>query len=118
VLSETGTNRGLCGGLLGQTGVGLQARISSDHEYLAVERDFRGTRLESYLISKSWLTIRLEPHDDEWAWTVEQLHPDFDQGDELLHFDEPAPPGINAGAIGIALVRRGEPIRTTITAVH
>ena len=74
--------------------------------------------MESYKISKSWLTNRLEPDDDEWAWAVEQLHPDFDQGDELWHFDEPAPPGINAGAIGIALVRRGKPIRTTITAVH
>jgi hypothetical protein len=46
------------------------------------------------------------------------LQPDFEQGDELGHFDEPAPPGVNAGAIGIAVVRRGEPIRTTITAIH
>ncbi len=74
--------------------------------------------MESSKISKSWLTNRLEPHDAEWAWAVEQLHPEFDLGDELWHFDEPAPPGINAGEIGIALVRRGEPIRTTITAVH
>ena len=35
--------------------------------------------MESYEISKSWLTNRLEPHDAEWAWAVEQLHPEFDQ---------------------------------------
>ena len=31
--------------------------------------------MESYEISKSWLTnrLRLEPHDAEWAWAVEQL---------------------------------------------
>jgi hypothetical protein len=74
--------------------------------------------MDCYKISKSWLTTRLEPHDNKWAWAVEQLFPDFDQGDELWHFDEPAPPGINAGAMGIALVRRGELIRTTITAIH
>jgi hypothetical protein len=72
--------------------------------------------MESYKISKSWLTSRLEPHEEEWAWAIDQLQPDFEQGDELWRFDEPAPPGINAGAIGIALVRHGEPIRTTITA--
>jgi hypothetical protein len=74
--------------------------------------------MDSYRISKSWLTRRLEPNDDEWTWAVDQLQPDFEQGDELWHFDEPAPPGVNAGAIGIAVVRRGEPIRTTITAIH
>ncbi len=74
--------------------------------------------MESYKISKSWLRDRLEPHNAEWAWAVDQLYPEFDQGDELWRFDEPAPPRINAGAFGIALVRRGEPIRTTITAVH
>ena len=42
----------------------------------------------------------------------------MDQGDELWQFDEPAPAGINAGAMGVAVVRNGEPIRTTITAVH
>jgi hypothetical protein len=74
--------------------------------------------MKDYQISKSWLTTRLELHDGEWSSAVEQLHPDFEQGDELWHFDEPAPPGVNAGAIGIAAVRRGEPIRTTITAIH
>jgi hypothetical protein len=52
------------------------------------------------------------------VWAVEQLHPEFDQGDELWHFDEPAPPGFSAGAMGIAVVRNGQPIRTTITAIH
>ncbi len=71
-----------------------------------------------YRISKSWLTRRIEPDDADWSWASEQLGPDMQPGDELWHFDEPAPPGINAGAMGIALVRGGEPIRTTITAIH
>jgi len=53
--------------------------LSSDHENLAVEREFRGDKMESNKISKSWLTNRLEPHDAEWARAVEQLHPEFDQ---------------------------------------
>lgn len=69
-------------------------------------------------VSKSWLTTKLGPGDPEWSWAIEQLCPDLDQGDELWHFDEPAPPDINAGAIGIAIVRNGQPIRTTITAIH
>jgi hypothetical protein len=71
-----------------------------------------------YRISKSWLTRRIEPEDATWSWAAEQLGPAMQSGDELWHFDEPAPPGINAGAMGIALVRGGEPIRTAITAVH
>jgi hypothetical protein len=74
--------------------------------------------MEGYRISKSWLTGKLDPDDLEWSWAIEQLSPDFDQGDELWHFDEPAPPGVNAGAMGIAVVRNGEPLRTTITAIH
>ena len=62
-----------------------------------------------YRISKSWLTTKLDPDDPEWSWAVEQLRPELDRGDELWHYDEPAPSGINAGAMGIALVRPGEP---------
>jgi hypothetical protein len=60
----------------------------------------------------------VEPDDREWQWAVERLHPDPERGDELWHFDEPAPPGANAGAIGIALVREGMPIRTATTTIH
>lgn len=74
--------------------------------------------MEAYRISKRWLTSKLESGDPEWSRAVEQLRPDFDQGDELWHYDEPAPPVVNAGAMGIAIVRQGEPIRTIITAVH
>ena len=74
--------------------------------------------MEGYRISKSWLTRRIEPEDPDRAWAEGQLGPDIRPGDELWHFDEPAPPGVNAGAMGIALVRDGEPIRTAITAIH
>lgn len=74
--------------------------------------------MEEYRISKSWLTRRVEPEDAEWAWAVDRFRQDYREGDELWYFDEPAPPGVNAGAMGIALVREGEPIRTAITAVH
>ena len=74
--------------------------------------------MEGDRISKSWLTGKLAPNDPEWPWAAEQLCPEFDQGEELWHFAAPAPPGLNAGAMGIAVVRNGEPIRTTITAIH
>ncbi len=74
--------------------------------------------MEGYPISKSWLTEQMQPDDPQWAWATEQLGAEYREGDEIWHFDEPAPPGVNSGAIGIALVRDGEPIRTTITAIH
>ncbi len=74
--------------------------------------------MEGYRISKSWLTRRIEPEDPERGWAEGQLGSDIRPGDELWHFDEPAPPGVNAGALRIALVRDGEPIRTAITAIH
>jgi len=74
--------------------------------------------MDAYEISNSWLTTKLDPDDPEWSWAVEQLRPEPGQGDELWHYDEPAQPGINAGAMGIAVVRNGQPIRTTITGIH
>ena len=74
--------------------------------------------MDGYPISKNWCTKKLDPRDPDWTLAVEQLYPDFEQGEELWSFDEPAPPGVNAGAIGIAVVRNGVPIRTTITAIH
>jgi hypothetical protein len=74
--------------------------------------------MDKYRVSKSWLTKRVEPEGPNWAWAIEQFRQDYREGDELWYFDEPAPPGVNAGAIGITLVRDGEPIRTAITAVH
>ncbi len=35
--------------------------------------------MESYKISESWLTTRLEPQHAEWARAVEQLHPELDK---------------------------------------
>jgi hypothetical protein len=74
--------------------------------------------MEGYRISKLWLTRRIEPEDPDRAWATGQFLTDVRPGDKLWYFDEPAPPGVNAGAMGIALVRDGEPIRTTITAIH
>lgn len=74
--------------------------------------------MEDYQISKSWLTSRIEPDDSDWAWAAEEFRLEIQRGDEIWQFDEPAPPGINAGAMGVALVRGGEPIRTKITAIH
>jgi hypothetical protein len=65
--------------------------------------------MEGYRISRNWLTRRLGPNDHEWSSAVEDREPEF---------DEPAPPGVNAGVIGIAVVRNREPIRTTLTSVH
>jgi hypothetical protein len=60
---------------------------------------------------------KLEPGDPGCSWAVERLRPDCDQGDELRHYDETALPGVHAKAMGIAIVRQGGPIRTTITAI-
>jgi hypothetical protein len=81
-------------------------------------REIEGGEMEGYRIPKSWLTKRIEPGGDDWSWAVGQLGAELRPDDELWHFDESAPPGVNAGAMGIALVRDGEPIRTAITAVH
>jgi hypothetical protein len=52
--------------------------------------------MEEYRVSKSWLTRRVEPQDADRAWAGEQFKPDYQEGDELWYFDEPAPPGVNA----------------------
>jgi hypothetical protein len=67
--------------------------------------------MEGYQISKSWLSHRIEADDPEWAWAIEELRPDLQDGDEIWSFDDPAPDGIHAGAMGLSLVRDGEPIR-------
>lgn len=74
--------------------------------------------MEGYRISTSWLTGRVQPNDADWSWAIGQFRQDYREGDELWYFDEPAPPGVNAGAMGIALMRDGEAIKTTITAIH
>lgn len=74
--------------------------------------------MDGYWISKSWLTKRINPGDPSWDEAVSKLGPDIRPDDEVWFFDEPAPPGINAGAMGIALVRDGEPISTVIEAIH
>jgi hypothetical protein len=61
--------------------------LSSDHEYSAVEREFRGDRMESYKISKSWLTNRPEPHDAEFRLPAvpqrDRARPIEDIGEDL-----------------------------------
>jgi len=74
--------------------------------------------VDGYPIDKSWLVKRLSKTDSEWSHAIEPLLSSFREGDELWLFDEPAPPGINAGAIGVALVRDGEPIATEIGGIH
>ncbi len=44
-----------------------------------MEREFKGNKMESDKIPKSWLTTRLEPHDVDWERAVEQLHPESGQ---------------------------------------
>jgi hypothetical protein len=75
-------------------------------------RGWEMIEMEGYRTSKHRLTSKLEPSDPEWTWAVEQLRPDFDQGDELWHYDEPAPSGVNAGAMGIAMPSCGRASRS------
>lgn len=74
--------------------------------------------MDGYPIDKSWLVKRLSKDDNEWSHAITPLLSEFRDGDELWLFDEPSPPGVNAGAIGVALVRDGEVIATEIGGVH
>ncbi len=80
----------------------------ADREYPQLER----STVEGYTIEKEWLQERVSP--DEAGELKRYAQP----GDEFWTFDEPAPPGVNAGALGIALVRNGVPIRTILTGIH
>ena len=74
--------------------------------------------MNGYPIQKSWLTERIEADDPGRASALAEFGGAFRPEDELWHYDEPAPPGVNAGAMGIALVRDGEVIAATITGIH
>lgn len=75
--------------------------------------------MDEYWIDKSWLKRRIRRLDSpRWSEYVGQLRSYMQEGDEIWTFDEPAPPGINAGAMGLAIVRGGEPVRTIIIGVH
>ena len=77
-----------------------------------------GACVKGYPVDRSWLVKRLEKDDPDWSYAIGQLLAKFRAGDEFWLFDEPAPPGVNAGAIGVALVRSGKPIATAIGAIH
>jgi hypothetical protein len=69
-------------------------------------------------IPKNWLCRRLAPDDSDYAYAAERLHKVMRRGDELWSYDEPMPPDVLAGELGVALVRHGVPIHAVMTGVH
>ncbi len=74
--------------------------------------------MEGYPISESWLERRIDRDSSSWRDLARQFQTELEPGDEIYNFDEPAPEGINAGALGVALVRNGRVIETIITGIH
>jgi hypothetical protein len=70
------------------------------------------------VIPPEWLQRRLSPRSRRYAGWIAELRPRSRPGDEFWTFDEPAPPGIHAGALGVALVRDGVPIEIVVTGIH
>jgi hypothetical protein len=95
IISPVLPHAGLCAGLWGQ--IEFQVNLNLDLTPRGTKRllargylsevtcrgelgDWEEIEMEGYQISKSWLTRKLDSGDPEWPWSVEQLHPDFDQG--------------------------------------
>jgi hypothetical protein len=71
-----------------------------------------------HVIPASWLERRLTPEEEEFDRARSQFGSLVQPSDEIWTYDEPAPPGVNAGELGVALVRSGTPIRAIITGIH
>jgi hypothetical protein len=69
-------------------------------------------------IPAEWLVERVAPEAPGFEHYRELFATRWQPGDELWHYDEPAPPGVNAGELGIALVRCGVPIHAVVLGVH
>lgn len=69
-------------------------------------------------IPAEWLVSRIEPHGPDLHWARETVAERWQPGDEVWEFDEPAPPGINAGETGLALVRGGVPIHSRTSGIQ
>lgn len=65
-----------------------------------------------------WLVHKIGKSSRTFATAVEQLRPMMREGDELWFYDEPAPSGVNAGELGVALVRDGSAIHAIIEGIH
>ncbi len=69
-------------------------------------------------IPKSWLVRRLKQGDDGFAEPLQRFKALMIDGDEVWFYDEPMPPDVLAGELGLALVRHGTPIHAEMTGVH
>lgn len=69
-------------------------------------------------IPRGWLVHKIGKSSRTFATAVDQLRPMMREGDELWFYDEPAPPGVNAGELGVALVRDGSAIHAIIEGIH
>ena len=70
------------------------------------------------LIPARWLVVRVPPAHPEFGPLRGYLAAFWQTGDEVWRYDEPAPPGVNAGELGVAIVRAGQPIHAVMLGVH
>jgi hypothetical protein len=77
-----------------------------------------GDMLPHEVIPKEWLQGKLDPSSPEYRGLIDQFGPVVQKDDELWMYDEPAPAGVNAGELGVALVRQGRAIHRVMLGVH
>ncbi len=69
-------------------------------------------------IPARWLVERVRSGDPEFGPLRAELADFWQAGDEVWRYDEPAPPGVNAGEMGVAIVRAGQPIHAVMRGIH
>ena len=70
-----------------------------------------------FTIPRQWLKRRVTVDDPEYIDIIKSWR-QVKRGDEIWSFDEPAPPGVNAGELGFALVRNGMVIDSITTGIR
>jgi len=69
-------------------------------------------------VPESWLVHQLQYGDDEYTYAAKLFRDIAAPSDEIWFYDEPMPPDVLAGELGVALVRNGVPIHAEMTGVH
>jgi hypothetical protein len=69
-------------------------------------------------IPAHWLERRVDPEGPEFEQLRAYFGVQWQAGDEVWHYDEPAPPGVLAGELGIVLVRSGQPVHAIVLGIH
>lgn len=69
-------------------------------------------------IPARWLVERVGPDTPEFEHQRARFAAHWRPGDEVWHYAEPVPKGINAGEMGVALVRGGVPVHAVMIGIR